>query len=129
MSQVPQIRVMAAKARGAGRGSELPTRDTIAQIVPHALLTQTSRSILYVSSGAQHARCHKFNIAQVPIGYEKGISEENGCGRNQSPRRRALELGVNVNRTRLQGLVEFTRDRALITASGLKLECGYYIPE
>jgi hypothetical protein len=38
--------VMAAKARSAGRGNNLPTRDTIAQIVPPALLTQTSRSIM-----------------------------------------------------------------------------------
>ena len=48
MSQVPQIRVMAAKARVAGRGSAMPTRETISQIVPPALLTQTSRSILCV---------------------------------------------------------------------------------
>jgi hypothetical protein len=48
MSKVPQIRVMAAKARGVGRGSGLPNRDTISQIVPATLLTQTSRSILYV---------------------------------------------------------------------------------
>ena len=39
---------MAAKARLAGRGSNLPTRETISQIVPPALLTQTSRIILYV---------------------------------------------------------------------------------
>jgi hypothetical protein len=48
MSQVPQIRVMAAKARGLSTGSVMLARDTISQIVPPALLTQTSRSILYV---------------------------------------------------------------------------------
>jgi hypothetical protein len=49
MSQVPQIRVMAAKARGVSKSSVLPARDTISQIVPPALLTQTSRSILCVA--------------------------------------------------------------------------------
>jgi hypothetical protein len=53
MSQVPQIRVMAAKARVAGRGSTMPTRETISQIVPPALLTQTSRSILCVIFGGK----------------------------------------------------------------------------
>jgi hypothetical protein len=58
MSQVPQIRVMAAKARSVARGN-LPSRDTIAQIVPPALLTQTSRSILCVQpfTAAERARC------------------------------------------------------------------------
>ncbi len=50
MSQAPQIRVMAAKARGASKNSVLPARDTISQIVPPALLTQTSRSILFVAA-------------------------------------------------------------------------------
>jgi hypothetical protein len=86
MSQVPQIRVMAAKARGAGRGSELPTRDTIAQIVPHALLTQTSRSILYVSSGALHARCYNSSLShRYRLAMKKGSAKKTAAGET-SPR-------------------------------------------
>jgi hypothetical protein len=82
MSQVPQIRVMAAKARSAGRGSGLPSRDTISQIVPPALLTQTSRSILCVKgcvmllSQRVVTPCH----LQVSLGGEEGDGLEEVCG-------------------------------------------------
>jgi hypothetical protein len=71
MSQVPQIRVMAGKTRLPG--SSMPTRQTLLQIVPPALLTQTSRSILYVTRLSLRRGSVIYSLLQVSFGRPEGF--------------------------------------------------------